>query len=328
MKNSLLFVILLLLLGLSMVVALSVGQYPIESSMWIAFLQGEASDVMHTIVVELRLPRILAALLVGAALAISGSAFQSMFVNPLVSPSLLGVLAGASFGAALGIVWEQSWWGVQFLTFVFGALAVLVAMGIASMYRGGSTVLLLVLGGIVSSALFTSLLSIVKYAADPYTHLPSIVYWLMGSFSMVEWDTLGMVALPMALGMVTLVVLGSYINVLSMGDEEAKALGVNVTRVRIIAIGAATLISSLTVVVAGVIGWVGLVIPHIARMIVGPNNRVLLPMSALMGGLYLLWIDTATRTLFRAEVPIGILTALVGIPVFVLLLREGKKGWN
>ena len=314
-------------LVLSMLLALGIGKYPISFETWGALLQGTAPDIAGSVVFELRLPRIVAAVLVGAALSVSGAAFQSMFVNPLVSPSLLGVLAGASFGSALGILLSESWFVVQLLTFAFGGVAVLFAMGIALMYRG-SGILILVLGGIISTSLFTSLLSVVKYTADPYDQLPSIVYWLMGSFALVERSTLLGVALPMLLGIATLMLLSKYLNVLSMGDDEARALGVNVRWIRIAAISAATLISSLTVVTAGVIGWVGLVIPHIARMAVGPDNRLLIPTSALIGGTYLLLVDTLSRTMFDSEIPIGILTSLVGIPAFVIILRNAKKGWG
>ena len=310
-----------------MLLALGIGKYPISFETWGALLQGTAPDIAGSVVFELRLPRIVAAVLVGAALSVSGAAFQSMFVNPLVSPSLLGVLAGASFGSALGILLSESWFVVQLLTFTFGGVAVLFAMGIALMYRG-SGILILVLGGIISTSLFTSLLSVVKYTADPYDQLPSIVYWLMGSFALVERSTLLGVALPMLLGIATLMLLSKYLNVLSMGDDEARALGVNVRWIRIAAISAATLISSLTVVTAGVIGWVGLVIPHIARMAVGPDNRLLIPTSALIGGTYLLLVDTLSRTMFDSEIPIGILTSLVGIPAFVIILRNAKKGWG
>ena len=314
-------------LALSMLLALGIGKFPISFETWGALLQGTAPDIAGSVVFELRLPRIVAAVLVGAALSVSGAAFQSMFVNPLVSPSLLGVLAGASFGSALGILLSESWFVVQLLTFAFGGVAVLFAMGIALMYRG-SGILILVLGGIISTSLFTSLLSVVKYTADPYDQLPSIVYWLMGSFALVERSTLLGVALPMLLGIATLMLLSKYLNVLSMGDDEARALGVNVRWIRIAAISAATLISSLTVVTAGVIGWVGLVIPHIARMAVGPDNRLLIPTSALIGGTYLLLVDTLSRTMFDSEIPIGILTSLVGIPAFVIILRNAKKGWG
>ena len=327
MSATLRLSLLSLLLLFAAAGALAIGKYPIGADAWLQLLEGTAPDIVESVLFELRLPRIVAALLVGAALSVSGAAFQSMFVNPLVSPSLLGVLAGASFGSALGILLSQSWFVVQLLTFAFGALAVVFAMGIALMYRRAG-ILILVLGGIISTSLFTSLLSVVKYTADPYDQLPSIVYWLMGSFALVERSTLLGIAGPMLLGIGTLMLLSKYLNVLSMGDDEARALGVNVRYIRVAAIAAATLISSLTVVTAGVIGWVGLVIPHIARMMVGPDNRILIPVSALIGGIYLLGVDTLSRTLFDSEIPIGILTSLVGIPAFVIILKNAKKGWG
>lgn len=327
MTHTLRITLLITLLAFGMIAALGIGKYPIGTDTWWQLLRGSAPEIAGSVVFELRLPRILAAVLVGAALSVSGAAFQSMFVNPLVSPSLLGVLAGASFGSALGILLSESWFVVQLLTFAFGAVAVAFAMGIAVIYRG-SGILILVLGGIISTSLFTSLLSVVKYTADPYDQLPSIVYWLMGSFALVERSTLTGVAAPMLLGIMMLMLFSKYLNVLSMGDDEARALGVNVKKIRLAAIAAATLISSLTVVTAGVIGWVGLVIPHIARMMVGPDNRILIPTSALIGGIYLLLVDTLSRTLFDSEIPIGILTSLVGIPAFVIILKNAKKGWG
>ena len=327
MSASLRLSLLSLLLVAAALGALCIGKYPIGTEAWLQLFDGTAPEIVQSVLFELRLPRIAAAILVGAALSVSGAAFQSMFVNPLVSPSLLGALAGASFGSALGILLSQSWFVVQLLTFAFGAVAVAFAMGIALMYRGAG-ILILVLGGIISTSLFTSLLSVVKYTADPYDQLPSIVYWLMGSFALVERSTLLGVAGPMLLGIATLMLLSKYLNVLSMGDDEARALGVNVRYIRVAAIAAATLISSLTVVTAGVIGWVGLVIPHIARMLVGPDNRILIPVSALIGGTYLLGVDTLSRTLFDSEIPIGILTSLVGIPAFVIILKNAKKGWG
>ena len=251
-----------------------------------------------------------------------------MFVNPLVSPGILGVLAGASFGAALGIMVSNSWFGVQLFSFIFGFVAVLVALGVAKIYgRSGSQTILLVLGGVISSALFSALLSVVKYVADPYNKLPTIVYWLMGSFSAVDMKTLGSVAIPLLLSTLILSLMGKYLNILSLGDEDAKALGVRVTWVRNSAILLATLLSTLTVVVAGMIGWVGLIIPHIARFLVGADNRVLLPMCALLGATFLIIVDTVCRTSMSVEIPIGIATSLIGIPIFILALRNAKKGF-
>lgn len=337
MKNSLFFTLVIAILVASILISLSLGRYEIDLStlvqflLWKLFNMGTApheASLLSNIVFDIRLPRILATVLVGAALSVSGGAFQAMFVNPLVSPGILGVLAGASFGAALGIMVSNSWFGVQLFSFVFGFVAVLVALGVAKIYgRSGSQTILLVLGGVISSALFSALLSVVKYVADPYNKLPTIVYWLMGSFSAVDMKTLGSVAIPLLFSTLILSFMGKYLNILSLGDEDAKALGVRVTWVRNSAILLATLLSTLTVVVAGMIGWVGLIIPHIARFLVGADNRVLLPMCALLGATFLIIVDTVCRTSMSVEIPIGIATSLIGIPIFILALRNAKKGF-
>ena len=337
MKNSLFFTLVSAVLIASILISLSLGRYEIELGTLVRFLlwklfnigiaPNEAS-LLANIVFDIRLPRILAAVLVGAALSVSGGAFQAMFVNPLVSPGILGVLAGASFGAALGIMVSENWFGVQLFSFSFGFVAVLVALGVAKIYgRSGSQTILLVLGGVISSSLFSALLSVVKYAADPYNKLPAIVYWLMGSFSAVDMKTLSNVALPLVVSTVLLSLMGKYLNVLGFGDDDAKALGVRVAWVRNSAILLATLLSTLTVVVAGMIGWVGLIIPHIARFLVGADNRVLLPMCALLGAAFLIIVDTLCRTMMSVEIPIGIATSLIGIPIFIFALRNAKKGF-
>jgi iron complex transport system permease protein len=276
---------------------------------------------------DIRLPRILAAILIGASLAVAGAAFQAMFVNPLVSPSLLGVLAGASFGAAMGMVFFKNWVAVQTFTFLFGFIAVLVSVGIAKMHKG-NTVLLLVLGGVISGALFTSLLSIIKYIADPFNQLPAIVQWLMGGLSLVDRKSLLAAGIPQVMSIILVTLLSGYLNALSMGDEEAQALGIPVEWVRMLLIFLATLMSALTVVLAGMIGWVGLIIPHITRMLVGPNNKVLVPASALIGAIYLIVVDDVSRMLFNVEIPIGITTSLIGIPFFAVILKKARRGWS
>lgn len=337
MKNSFLFGLITIALGMSILISLALGRYEIDLMtlihlvLWKVMNIGSAPNdatLLSNIVFDIRLPRILAVILVGAALSVSGGAFQAMFVNPLVSPGILGVLAGASFGAALGIMVSHSWFGVQLFSFAFGFIAVLVALGVAKIYgRSGSQTILLVLGGVISSSLFSALLSVVKYVADPYNKLPTIVYWLMGSFSAVDMKTLSSVAIPLILSTIFLSLMGKYLNILSLGDDDAKALGVRVTWVRNSAILLATLLSTLTVVVAGMIGWVGLIIPHIARFLVGADNRVLLPMCALLGATFLIIVDTLCRTSMSVEIPIGIATSLIGIPIFVLALKNAKKGF-
>ena len=187
---------------------------------------------------------------------------------------------------------------------------------------------MLVLGGVISGSLFTSLLSVIKYVADPYSTLPAIVYWLMGSLSSAELSNVLLISIPMLLSVFVMVIMSKYFDILSLGDEEAKALGVNVKMIKIIAILVATLASSLSVVMAGIIGWVGLIIPHIIRMAVGPSHRLLIPLSAILGALFLLLADSVSRLALSVEIPIGILTSLIGIPIFVIVLKNARAAWN
>ncbi|MBN2419736.1 MAG: iron ABC transporter permease [Deltaproteobacteria bacterium] len=336
MKKPIIF--LTLILVLTILISLCMGKYPISINDIVNFAKSYISNlpviddprqyqILKNILINIRLPRIMAAILIGAALSVSGATFQSMFINPLVSPGLLGVLAGASFGASVGMVLAKSWIMVQMGAFMFGLIAVAAALGL-SMLNRSDRLLMLILGGIISSALFTSLLSVIKYLADPYDQLPAIVYWLMGSISAVDNATVFTLCGPITGGIFILLLLSGYLNILSMGDEEARSLGVNVILLRSCFILLATIISALTVVLGGMIGWVGLLIPHVARMIVGPDNRILLPVSALIGAIYLLIADNMARLLFSVEIPIGIITSLIGIPFFAFLLHKTKKGWN
>lgn len=332
-----LFPVLFILFALTVAISLTLGKYPLGWSELADFLllkffgmgvmESDRYSLLASLLFDIRLPRILAAALIGASLAVAGASFQAMFVNPLVSPSLLGVLAGASFGAALGMVFFTNWLAVQCLTFLFGFLAVGIAVGIAKIHKG-NTILLLILGGVISSALFTSLLSVVKYIADSANQLPAIVQWLMGGLSLVDHKTLLAAGIPQIVSIALMILFSGYLNALSMGDEEARSLGIHVEWIRMFLIFLATLMSALTVVVAGMIGWVGLIIPHIARMLVGPDNKILIPASALIGAIYLMIVDDISRMLFNVEIPIGIITSLVGIPFFVLILRKAKKGWD
>lgn len=327
--------VLIIGVALAMLGALCIGRYPLPvhdilrflgTSLGLADMPAAEYETLYNLIVRIRLPRVLAAVLVGASLATAGAAFQGVFRNPLVSPSLLGVLAGAAFGAALGILLGLPWTGVQILSFAMGVGAVGLGVGIAGLFRGGGIVMM-VLGGIVSGALFTSLLSMVKYAADPYNQLPAIVYWLMGSLAMADLGQVGALAVPMLLGIGLLVALGRPLDALTMGDDEARSLGVPVRGIRYTIIVLSTLISAMTVSLAGMIGWVGLIVPHIARLIVGPGNALLLPTSAALGASFLLAADGLSRTLTTTEIPIGIVTELIGIPAFLLVLGRARKGW-
>lgn len=314
------------------------GQYHIDMQTFSEYVRMKFTDsgtldegtfaLIDNIVIEIRLPRVMLAVLIGAALAVSGAVFQAMFVNPLVSPGILGVLAGASFGAALGMLLSEHWYIVQLFAFVFGFVAVGFAVLIGSMVTNSRSTVMLVLGGVISGSLFTSLLSIVKYTADPYSTLPAIVYWLMGSLSMAQLNEVVLVAVPISLSIAGMIFMSKYFDLMSLGDEEAKALGVNVNLIRTVAIVLATLASSLCVVMAGMIGWVGLIIPHIVRMAVGPSHRLLIPLSAIAGGAFLLIADAVSRLALSVEIPIGILTSLIGIPIFIVVLKNARAAWN
>lgn len=333
-KYRLTLTLLVITLAVTAYISLHIGTISIP---WFAVLVGfdagkldispETAETYKTVVSQIRLPRVLTALLCGAALAISGAAYQSMFMNPLVSPALLGVLAGAAFGASLGMLISNNILVAQLLAFGFGVVSVGTAVLLARFFPG-NRLIMLIMGGVISSSLFTALLSVIKFIADTQNELPAIVYWLMGGFSAVSSSAAAMVLPFVAVGIVLIIAMSGYLNVLSMGDEEAASLGVNVKRSRMVLIIITTLISSLTVALGGMIGWVGLMIPHIARMICGADNRQLLPISALIGAIYLLIVDNICRTAFAGEIPIGIMTSLMGIPFFILVLSRTESRWN
>lgn len=317
--------------------SLFIGNYQITLDEYINFfkqfigfnsnLSIEKYEMLKSIIFDIRLPRIISAVLIGSSLAISGAAFQAMFVNPLVSPGILGVLSGASFGAALGMVLGWNWFFINLSTFIFGMGAVIFALIISFIYSSAKNMIILVLGGIISSSLFSALLSIVKYAADPYDALPAITYWLMGSLAFSTPNIVWNLSIPMFLGMITLIFFSKYLNALSLGDEEAKALGVDTKKVKLVVIIVATLISALSVILAGIIGWIGLIIPHIARLLFGADNKIILPISAILGAIFLLIVDNSSRIIFSFEIPIGIVTAILGIPIFIMVLKNAKKGF-
>lgn len=285
------------------------------------------SQTITTIVFEIRLPRIIGAFVVGAALAMAGSAFQGIFKNPLVSSDLLGVSNGAGFGAALAILLSGLNVVTQIFAFVFGLISVSITYLISKSYKNGG-ILVLVLSGVAISAFFGALVSAVKFVADPDDKLPEIVYWLMGSLASITVDKLIMISVPIIIGVVVLMLLRWRINLLSMGDEEAQALGLNPSRTRLVVIAACTLLTSAAVSISGIIGWLGLVIPHMTRMIVGPDNKILIPASLSLGASFLLLIDNISRAVISIEIPIGILTAVIGVPIFLYLLRKGYSEWS
>ena len=310
-----------------------IGRYPISpidvinTVLCPIFPQLEVSPTITTIVFEIRLPRIIAAMLVGAALAMAGAAFQSIFKNPLVSSDLLGVSNGAGFGAALAIILSGSNVIVQIFAFAFGLVSVSITYLISRAYKAGG-ILILVLSGVAISAFFNALISAIKFVADPDDKLPEIVYWLMGSLASVTMDKLIMILIPIIIGFAILLALRWHMNLLAMGDEEAQSLGLNPSGVRLLIIAGCTLLTSAAVSVSGVIGWIGLVIPHMTRMIVGPDNRILIPASLSLGASFLLLIDNISRAVIAIEIPIGILTAIIGVPIFLYLLKKGYSEWS
>lgn len=296
---------------------LAAGILPLEQS-W--------SDTVETVIFQIRLPRILAAILVGAALSTAGAAYQGMFKNPLVSPDILGASAGAGFGAALGIYFSFSMLGIQIMAFLGGLLSVGLTYGISFKIRH-DPMLALVLAGIMIGSLFTAAISSIKYIADPYDKLPAITFWLMGSLASIAPQDIYLATIPITIGILFLFLLRWRLNVMAMGEEEAQVLGLNTRQLKFIVIFCSTLITAASVSISGMVGWVGLVIPHLARMIVGPNYQVLLPASVLLGGGYLLMVDDLARLLGCMEIPLGILTALIGVPFFLYLLLNSKWGW-
>lgn len=285
------------------------------------------TDSAAKVIIEVRFPRAVMAALIGAGLSVSGAAYQGMFHNPLVSPFILGVSAGASFGAALGIVLGVPYLQIQILSFVFGIVAVLITFFLSHIYKS-TPVLMLVLAGTVVSAFFQALLSIIKFTADGDEKLPAITFWLMGSLGSVSLQDLSLSIIPIILSIIGLLLVGWRINVLSMGDREARSLGIHTERLKAIIIILSTIITATAVSVCGIIGWVGQVIPHFCRMIVGPDHKRLLPATVFVGATYIIIVDNLCRVLAATEIPIGILTAIIGAPIFAYLLRKTKGGWN
>lgn len=278
-----------------------------------------------SIVMDNRLPRTLAGALVGGALAVSGCAFQGLFQNPLVSQGVLGVSSGAGFGAALSILLFSGTAFAPAFAFVFALIAVFLSFLVAKMC-GEVTSLMLVLGGTIISSIFTAMLSFLKYVADPYNQLASIVFWNMGSLASIESGLLPFCAAAMLAGMGILMLFAGALNVLSMGDREARSMGLPVFGVRILIVSGATLATAGAVSIAGTIGWVGLVIPHIARFLIGSDNRKLIPFSILIGAGFMMLVDLLCRSITGSEIPLGILTSLIGGPFFIYLLRRYKGG--
>ncbi len=314
--------------------SLLLGRFPIRpldvahilgSRLWP--LPRDFSHAAATIVLQIRLPRAVMAMVIGAGLSLSGAAYQGLFRNPLVSPDILGVAAASAFGAALALLLSCNAWELQLIAFAFGLLGVLFTYLLARVHRA-TPVLMLVLSGVVVAAFFAALLSGVKYIADPESRLPAITYWLLGSLNGVSMRTLATALPPIIVGGVGLLLVPWQLNVLAMGEEEARSLGIRTERLKLGVILCTTLITAAAVSVCGLVGWVGLVIPHVCRMLVGPDHRALMPLTLSVGAAYLLAIDDIARIATAGEIPLGILTAIIGAPFFAYLLRRTRGTWQ
>lgn len=324
-------VVLSVVLVVAVIASLLLGRYPIAPHEAFGMLFGQVlpidpfwTDQQATMFFNVRLPRILLAILVGCCLAAAGAAFQGTFQNPLVSPDILGASQGAAFGAAVAILIGLSSTGVSVLAFLMSLVTVLLVLLISSRARG-NRILVVVLAGVMVSSLFSAGVSYAKLVADPTDELADITYWLMGSLTGATMKDVSSVVPIMAVGLAILFALRWRINILTMGDDEASTMGINAKRIRLLVILGATLVTAASVSVSGMIGWVGLVIPHLCRMIVGCDYRVLMPASMLMGASFLLIVDNISRLATTAEIPIGILTAFVGAPFFLYLITRKKK---
>ena len=323
--------VLVAILSVCIVLAACVGKYPVSPGESLEILlsallgrTGTSDQMTRNVVLGLRVPRILASVIVGGALSMSGGAYQGIFKNPLVSPDFLGVSSGACIGAAVAILLSLSSEGISVFAFVFGVAAVLITAAIPAVMGNRSNVMLVLSGIIVGTAL-SSTLGFIKYIADPNTQLASITYWTMGSFSYITLVDLLAVLPVILLPALVLILMAWWIDVLSMGEDEARALGARVGLLRGITIICATLLTAGSVCIAGTISWVGLIVPHFGRMLVGSSNRKLLPMCALLGGLFMLLVDTLTRILGTAEMPVSILTGVLGAPIFCWLLFRQRR---
>lgn len=330
--------ILIILLGVLLccfLISLTMGKYPLSlgdiRDILLHLLLGREATYAHaaeTAFLQVRFPRLVTCLFAGTALSVSGAAYQGIFRNPMVSPDLLGASSGAAFGACCSILISTSVLTMHLTAFVFGILAVVLTYTVSSIIsRRENSTITLVLTGMVVSSLFNAGVSITKMLADTDDKLGEITFWLMGSMTHMKLSTLPILIVPVVIGVIPLMLFSYRLNLLSFGDEEATALGVNVKMMRLLFIICSTMITSASVAACGMVGWIGLVIPHLVRMLMGPDYRDLLPATALAGSLFLMLVDNITRVFFQVEVSIGILTALIGAPFFLILLVQRRNGW-
>lgn len=314
-KFNIRFIVLSIVFILCFLISLFLGRYSINLT--------DFNDSLN-IILKVRLPRILAAVLIGAALSVCGAVYQGIYKNPLAAPDILGVSSGSAFGAALGILLSFSYLLVSLSAFIFGLVAVLLTYYLSKLFKSDK-ILSLILSGILIGSLFTSLTSLLKLMADTDTKLPEITYWLMGSLSSVSINDIFYLAPIVIVFMIPLIMFSWRLNLLSSGDDEAKSMGVDVNKLRLIVIICTTIMTAACVSVSGIIGFVGIVIPHFCRKLFGYDYKRLIFSSILMGSSLLLITDDISRTLFSTEIPIGIITSFIGIPVFIILLiKKGK----
>jgi iron complex transport system permease protein len=327
---SLILVCLAALAGVSLL-SLGIGRYPVPPPAILSWLlTGQSADAnLPVVLLNIRLPRLIAAIAAGGALSLAGAAYQGLFRNPMVSPDILGVSSGSGFGAALGILFSLPVAAVQAMSLAGGITAVLAAVLVSrAIGRGGDSVLVLVLSGIVVSSLFAALLSLLKYIADPLDKLPAITYWLMGSFADIRTGELGTAVAMVLAGAIPLLLVSWRLNVLSFGEEEARSLGLHTGRMRVAVILCATLVTASMISVCGIIGWVGLVVPHISRFLAGANHRRLMPVSFLVGAAFMVAVDTVARSAASVEIPVGIITAVLGAPFFIWIMKRSTvRAW-
>jgi len=331
--SKLVFVALTIVFVIVFIVSLGIGKYMVSANQVINIIIGKifrspitASPSAVIVVMNIRLPRLIAAVMVGGALSAAGATYQGLFRNPIVSPDLLGASAGAGFGAAIALMFSLNLLWVSLSAFITGICAVFLAYSISTIIsRGNDALLTLVLTGMVVSSLFTAFTSLVKFVADPNSKLPAITFWLMGGLSSIVPQSLLLMLVPLLIGIIPLFIFRWRINLMSFGDEEAQSMGLDIKKYRIGFIFCATLLTAASVAVSGMIGWVGLVIPHISRMIVGPNYKKLLPASLIVGATFLIIVDDLARCAFSSEIPLGIITSIVGAPFFVILMLKGRR---
>ena len=311
---------------LAMLVCLGIGRYHLSVAETIDTIAavitgGEVEATVYSVLFKVRLPRLILALFVGAGLAVAGTSFQSLFSNPLATPDTLGVATGASFGAVLALLLCDNIIVVQVMALLFGLLSLFITCMVSKM-NGKSSIIMVVLSGMVVSSIFQALVSLVKYTADTEEKLPAITYWLMGSMSRATAQSLLIGAPFIIIGIAILFALRWRLNILSLQEDEAKSLGINVKRLRLLVMVASTMVTASCVSMCGQVGWVGLLVPHAARMIYGSDNKKIIPAGICMGATFMIIIDTIARAASAAEIPVSILTALIGAPFFVLLLRK------